>query len=225
MPDESARPRAFEAVLFDLDGTLADTALDLGYALNLQRARHGLPPMDAQTVRPHASHGTPGLLGIGFGISPDDASFRTLREEYLALYEANLSRKTRLFPGMETVLETLEQKGIRWGIVTNKPARFTLPLLEALNLSARAACVISGDTCRNAKPHPEPLLRAAQQLGADPARCLYVGDAERDAQAARAAGMPAIIAGYGYLGAGDQPERWGVDGILDAPADLLTFLP
>ncbi len=225
MPDASGRPRPFEAVLFDLDGTLADTALDLGYALNLQRARHGLPPLDAQTVRPYASHGTPGLLGIGFGVSPDDASFRVLREEYLALYEANVSRKTRLFPGMEGVLDTLERKGVRWGIVTNKPARFTLPLIEALDLSARAACVISGDTCRNAKPHPEPLILAAQRLGTEPARCLYVGDAERDAQAARAAGMPAIIAGYGYLGEGDQPERWDVDGIIDTPAELLTFLP
>jgi phosphoglycolate phosphatase len=213
-----------QAVLFDLDGTLADTAPDLGYALNLLRERHGLAPLAQETIRPYASHGTRGLFEIGFGLTPENARFDPLREEYLALYTANLCRFTQLFPGMVTLLEALEERNIHWGVVTNKPARFTNPLLEQLGLIGRAASIISGDTCPHPKPHPEPLLCAAREIGVAPQTCLYVGDAERDIEAARAAGMPALIADYGYLGAADRPETWGAQGRIDTPLGILAFL-
>ncbi|BAN34861.1 2-phosphoglycolate phosphatase [Sulfuricella denitrificans skB26] len=214
-----------KAVLFDLDGTLADTAPDLGHALNLQRERHGLPPLPQETIRPYASHGTVGLFDIGFGLTPQDERFAPMREEYLALYTANLCLHTTLFPGMAELLAALEARNISWGVVTNKPARFTNPLLELLGLSKRAASIISGDTCAHPKPHPEPLLRAAREIGVAPQSCLYVGDAERDIEAARAAGMAALIADYGYLGAEDRPETWGADGRIDTPLGILAFLP
>ena len=213
-----------QAVLFDLDGTLADTAPDLGHALNLQRERHGLPPLPQEIIRPYASHGTVGLFDIGFGLTPQDARFAPMREEYLALYTANLCLHTTLFPGMAELLAALEARNISWGVVTNKPARFTEPLLELLGLSKRAASIISGDTCAHPKPHPEPLLCAAREIGVAPQSCLYVGDAERDIEAARAAGMSALIADYGYLSAEDRPETWGADGRIDTPLGILAFL-
>lgn len=214
-----------QAVLFDLDGTLADTAPDLGHALNLQRERHGLPPLPQEIIRPYASHGTVGLFDIGFGLTPQDERFAPMREEYLALYTANLCLHTTLFPGMAELLAALEARKIAWGVVTNKPTRFTEPLLELLGLTQRAASIISGDTCIHPKPHPEPLLRAAREIGVAPQSCLYVGDAERDIEAARAAGMSALIADYGYLSAEDRPETWGADGRVDTPLGILAFLP
>ncbi|MDP3482884.1 MAG: HAD-IA family hydrolase [Sulfuricella sp.] len=213
-----------KAVLFDLDGTLADTAPDLGHALNLQRERHGLPPLAQEIIRPYASHGTVGLFDIGFGLTPQDARFAPMREEYLALYTANLCLHTTLFPGMAELLDELEGKGIAWGVVTNKPARFTNPLLEQLGLIGRAASVISGDTCSHPKPHPEPLLCAAHEIGVAPQSCLYVGDAERDIEAARAADMPALVAAYGYLGENDKPETWRAQSIIDSPAEIMRYL-
>ena len=213
-----------KAVLFDLDGTLADTAPDLGHALNLQRERHGLPPLPQETIRPYASHGTVGLFDIGFGLTPQDERFAPMREEYLALYTANLYLHTTLFPGMAELLAALEARNISWGVVTNKPARFTKPLLELLGLSRRAASIISGDSCPHPKPHPEPLLTAAREIGIAPQSCLYVGDAERDIEAARAAGMAALIADYGYLGAEDRPETWGAHGRINSPQDILAYL-
>ena len=213
-----------KAVLFDLDGTLADTAPDLGHALNLQREQHGLPPLPQEIIRPYASHGTVGLFDIGFGLTPQDERFAPMREEYLALYTANLCLHTTLFPGMAELLAALEARNISWGVVTNKPARFTEPLLELLGLSKRAASIISGDTCAHPKPHPEPLLCAAREIGVAPQSCLYVGDAERDIEAARAAGMSALIADYGYLSAEDRPETWGADGRIDTPLGILAFL-
>ena len=213
-----------KAVLFDLDGTLADTAPDLGHALNLQRERHGLPPLPQEIIRPYASHGTVGLFDIGFGLTPQDARFAPMREEYLALYTANLCLHTTLFPGMAELLDELEGKGIAWGVVTNKPARFTNPLLELLGLTQRAASIVSGDTCPHPKPHPEPLLCAAREIGVAPQSCLYVGDAERDIEAARAAGMPALVAAYGYLGENDKPETWRALSIIDSPAEIMRYL-
>jgi len=212
------------AVLFDLDGTLADTAPDLGHALNLLRERHGLPPLSAEAIRPQASHGARGLLGLGFGLTPEDPGFKALREEFLELYAANICLHTRLFPGTAELLEQLERRHILWGVVTNKPARFTEPLLQALGLAQRAACVVSGDTCANSKPHPEPMLLASRQTGVPPQACLYVGDAERDVEAAEAAGMPALVARYGYLDAHDQPETWGAHGMVDHPREILEYL-
>lgn len=217
-------PAAYRAVLFDLDGTLVDTAPDLGYALNQLRQRQGLAPLADEAIRPQASHGARGLLHLGFGITPEDADFQALRQEFLAIYEANLVRFSRLFPGMADVLSHMEAAGIRWGVVTNKPERYTVPLLRGLNLLERAACVVSGDTCPQPKPHPEPMLHACRLAGAEPKECLYVGDAERDVEAARAAGMPTVIARYGYLGADDRPEEWGAAGYIDAPEGLFDWL-
>ncbi len=213
-----------EAVLFDLDGTLADTARDLAFALNEQRRLHGLAPLPFERIRPVASHGARGLLALGFNLAPDAAEFAAMRAQFLELYERHLCDHTRLFPGMEETLSAIEGRGLKWGVVTNKPARFTLPLMRALSLDGRAACIVSGDTTANAKPHPEPLLRAAGQLGLPPARCLYVGDAQRDVAAARAAGMTVLVALYGYLAAEDEPHRWQADGTIAEPRDLLAWL-
>lgn len=212
------------AVLFDLDGTLADTALDLGFALNQQRQRHGLTPLAHEIIRPQASHGARGLLQIGFDVTPESANFTDLRTEFLELYSQHICDHTVLFPDTAELLKELETRGLRWGVVTNKPARFTLPLLQALQLEQRAACIISGDSTANSKPHPEPLLAAAAQMHIAPAACLYVGDAERDVEAAVAAGMRALIANYGYLDQSDRPETWGAHGRIDTPMEVLNYL-
>jgi phosphoglycolate phosphatase len=212
------------AVLFDLDGTLADTALDLGYALNEQRRRHGLAPLPHEQLRPYASHGVRGLFEVGFNLMPQDPSFSTMREEYLQLYTTNLCRLTCLFQGMAETLQQLEQHDIPWGVVTNKPARFTDPLMTALNLSNRAASIISGDTCAHPKPHPEPLLCASREIGLPPEQFAYIGDAQRDMEAAIAAGMCPIIARYGYLGPNDHPEEWGASNMIESPLELLNVL-
>ena len=212
------------AVLFDLDGTLADTAPDLGHALNLQLQRYNRAPLPIAAIRPHASAGSRGLLQLGFGISPGDADFEAMRREYLALYDENLCCETTLFPGVAELLSALEQRAVAWGIVTNKPHRFTVPLVEQLGLAGRAGCVVSGDTVPRAKPHPDPLLKASSDLGIAPAEAIYLGDDERDTQAARAAGMRSVIAGYGYLGDGSRPETWGAEAIIGHPAELLNYL-
>jgi 2-phosphoglycolate phosphatase len=213
-----------KAVLFDLDGTLVDTAPDLGYALNLQRARHGLPALDDAIIRPQASHGARGLLGIGFDLHPDDAKFASMREEFLQLYADNICRHSRPFPGVLELLDALEARQLKWGVVTNKPARFTEPLMSLLDLAERATCIVSGDTCPEPKPHPAPMLAAAKLCGAAPAQCLYLGDAERDIQAANAATMPALVAAWGYLDASDQPHTWGAHGSIHHPLDTLDYL-
>ena len=211
-------------VLFDLDGTLADTAPDLGFALNQQRLARGMSELPIETVRSQASSGARGLLKIGFGIEPGQSGYEAMRDEFLEIYEENLARSSQLFPGVSALLEQIERRGLRWGIVTNKAERFTFPLLRALSLIERAACVICGDTTPNPKPHPAPLLAAAKKLGVPPGQCIYVGDDERDVQAGHAAGMPVVVARYGYLGNGRPPEQWGADGFVDSPADLLCVL-
>lgn len=214
----------FDTVLFDLDGTLVDTAPDLGLALNEMRRRRGMPALPQASTRPQASHGSQGMLRLGFGIAPEHADFPALRQEFLASYAAHLTTSSTLFPGMAAVLASLEGRGLKWGVVTNKPARYTEPLLAHLGLMARAACVVSGDTCPHAKPHPAPLLHACQLAASTPAQCLYVGDAARDVAAAAAAGMPTLVALYGYLGEQDQPEQWGAAGYIHTPAGLLDWL-
>lgn len=213
-----------KAVLFDLDGTLVDTAPDLGHALNLQRGRHGLAPLADELIRPQASHGARGLLSLGFGLHPEDARFGPMREEFLQLYADNISRHSRPFDGVLDMLGRLEGRGIGWGVVTNKPARFTEPLLSILDLADRAACIVSGDTCPQPKPHPAPLLQAAKEAGHPPEHCLYVGDAERDVEAAVAANMPALVALWGYLDETDQPQAWGARGLINSPAQILDYL-
>ena len=212
-----------QAVLFDLDGTLADTAPDLGYVLNQLRTARGLPPLPLAATRPVTSNGVRGLLKIGFDMTPEHADYAQLKDEFLALYAANLHRETRLFPGMQELLAELEQRGVKWGVVTNKPRRFTEPLLDALGVRQRAACVISGDSVGQLKPHPAPLLAAAQSIGVVPASCLYFGDDRRDVIAARAAGMPVAVALFGCLDGG-APETWGADALLAHPLDLIALL-
>ena len=220
-----AQPLPVRAVLFDLDGTLADTAGDLAAAVNRVRADQGLPPLPLDTLRPHASHGARGLLGAGFGITKESVSFEPLRDAFLDYYAQALCQHTRLFSGADIVLAEIERRGLRWGIVTNKAARFTLPLLERLQLAPRAKAIICGDTTPQPKPHPAPLIAAAVALSVDAADCLYVGDAERDIAAGQAAGMKTLVARYGYLGAADSPEKWPADGWIDSLPALLEWLP
>ena len=215
-------PRA--CVLFDLDGTLLDTAPDLTAALNRLRRERGDPELSPAAIRPTVSHGSPGMLKLGFGLEPDDARYAELNQRFLALYREAIAVQTALFPGMAEVLTHLEAVGIPWGVVTNKPGWLTEPLLKALALWARAACVVSGDTLDKRKPDPEPLWYACERVGVAPACALYVGDAERDVQAGNRAGMTTLVAGFGYLGAEDRPEEWGATGWLERPADLLGWL-
>jgi phosphoglycolate phosphatase len=211
-------------VLFDLDGTLADTAPDLAGAVNRMLTSRGRPPLSLSTLRPVASHGARGLIGRAFGLTPADPGYEDLRQEFFREYESALCRDTRLFPAMPQTLAALENADIRWGIVTNKIARFTDPLVQALGLAERAACIVSGDTTAHAKPHPAPLLHAAQAAGLDIAVSIYVGDDLRDVQAGRAAGMRTVAAAYGYLGDGAPVEQWGADHVIHRPDDLLPLV-
>lgn len=220
-------PRALpiDAILFDLDGTLADTAPDLAAALNRVRGARGLPPLPLAHLRPYASHGARGLIGAGMGVTSDDPEYAGLRDDFLVEYEAALCVETTLFADVDTVLDAIEARSLRWGIVTNKATRYTLPLLELLGIATRARAVVCGDTTPHPKPHPAPLLAAAQVLGVDPRRCLYVGDAERDVTAGVAAGMHTIVARYGYIEPDDVPDAWPADGIVAVPSELLDWLP
>lgn len=211
-------------VLFDLDGTLADTAPDLGLALNLQRKRHGLPFLDQDIIRPYASHGSRGLLGIGFGLKPGDADFVAMRDEYLALYDEVFARTPLLFEGMEALLQSIEAAGLGWGVVTNKPRRFSAPLLEALELDQRMACLVCADDAPRPKPYPDSLLLACQQGDVGPENCIYIGDAQRDIEAGMAAGMPTVVALYGYLDQTDRPLEWGADYVAHEVAGIETCL-
>lgn len=213
----------YAALLLDLDGTLLDTAPDMGGALNRLRIERGLEPLPSAAFRPVVSHGAARLVALGFPDATGDA-FEQLRLRFLDIYAQNLAGQTRLFPGIDAVLTELEHRGLPWGIVTNKPAWLTDPLLEALALSHRAACVVSGDTLAERKPHPLPLLHAAALAGVRPEHCVYVGDAERDIQAGRAAGMATVVAAYGYLSADDDPRSWQPTGIVAEPADLREWM-
>jgi 2-phosphoglycolate phosphatase len=214
-----------DAVLFDLDGTLADTAPDLAAALNRVREGRGLAPLPAGRLRSSASHGARGMLGAGMGVTPEHPDYPELRAAFLAQYEAGLCVGSTLFSDVDTLLATIEARSLKWGIVTNKATRYTTPLLDLLGLGGRAGAVVCGDTTPHAKPHPAPLLAAAEQLGVAPARCVYVGDAERDVTAGVAAGMRTIVARYGYIEAHEAPETWPADGFIDDPASLLAWLP
>jgi N-acetyl-D-muramate 6-phosphate phosphatase len=216
--------RKTRAVFFDLDGTLADTAPDLGGALNQLLEELGRPALEMTTLRPHVSAGTRGMLGIGFGLAPDAAGYPDLAKRFLELYAARLCHGTRLFDGMAPLLDDLDRRGILWGIVTNKPARFTLPLADCLRLSERAAAIVSGDSTARPKPAPDSLLLACKMAGIAPTEALYVGDDLRDIQAAHAAGIAAIAAAYGYLGDGAPIVDWAADAIIAGPLDLLGLL-
>jgi 2-phosphoglycolate phosphatase len=203
-----------EAVLFDLDGTLADTAPDMALTVNRMLASRGMPAVAVEQVRPFVSRGARGMVCSAFGITSEHRDFNAMRDEFLRLYGENLVVDTRLFPGMEELLASLESRGIKWGVVTNKFERFARPIIDELGLGKRAAVIVGGDTCPRPKPFPDPLLFAAAAIGVAPMRTLYVGDDERDVQAARAAGMPVVVAGYGYLGDGPPPALWNADAIV-----------
>lgn len=213
-----------DAILFDLDGTLADTAADLGATLNRLRIEQGLKPLPAETIRPHVSHGVRGLLRVGFALAPGDAPYAELSQRFLARYAEALCVDTALFDGMAELLERLEGQGVKWGVVTNKTSRFTLPLLEGLGLARRAACIVSGDSTPRPKPAADPLLLACAIVGTPAQRCLYVGDDLRDIEAGRAAGMGTVAAAWGYLGDGPPLEKWGADTIIQSPAELLGLV-
>jgi 2-phosphoglycolate phosphatase len=213
-----------EAVLFDLDGTLADTAPDLASTVNLMLKSRGLPAVALEQVRPHVSKGARGMIASAFAIGADHPGYAAMRDEFLELYADNLCVESRLFPGMESLLAHLESQSIAWGVVTNKLERFARPVMEGLGLGRRAAVVVGGDTCGRAKPFPDPLLHAAAAMGVAPENVLYVGDDQRDVQAARAAGMPVVVAGYGYLGDGPPPAQWGADAIVESAADLERWI-
>jgi N-acetyl-D-muramate 6-phosphate phosphatase len=212
------------AALFDLDGTLADTAPDLVAAANKMRREWGLALVPVEQLRPLASAGARGLIGGAFGIGPDHHEFAPMREEFLANYEADLCIETTLFPGIAELLDALDSRGIQWGIVTNKVGRLTMPLVEQLGLAARAGCVVSGDTTPHSKPHPAPLLYAAQALALPPEQIVYVGDDLRDIQAGFAAGMATVAAAYGYCGADLPPAMWHAQHIVDSPQQLQRLL-
>ena len=214
---------SIKAVLFDLDGTLLDTAQDFHESLNDLRAEENLAPLTFESVRAQVSHGGHALVRLGFGNLEPEAH-EAMRMRLLNIYRRRLARHTRLFEGGDEMLTELERRGLHWGIVTNKPGWLTDPLLIEVNLHNRARAVVSGDTLPERKPHPLPLLHAAKILGVDPHECVFVGDAERDCQAAQAAGMFVLVAGYGYLGDGDQADAWFSHGWLDTPLELLDWL-
>ena len=215
---------AVQAVLFDLDGTLIDSAPDLAGAANDLRARRGHGPLPFEALRPMVGTGARGMLQVAFGVAPGDADFEPLRSEFLAIYESRMLRETRVFSAMEPVLARLEAAGLAWGIVTNKHERFAWPVIEGLGLHTRAAARVAGDTTPHAKPHPEPLFEAARRAAVSPQACVYVGDDLRDIEAGRAAGMATLAAAWGYLGLGESVDAWGADAVLNSPADLLKWL-
>lgn len=215
---------SFSAVLFDLDGTLVDTAPDLAFALNSLLVEQGQEPLAYEDIRPAASHGSIALLKLGFNLSPEDDNFKSLQQRFIELYQDNIDRETALFEGMEEVITKLEANNISWGIITNKPAFLTDPLVAKLGLVDRAACVVSGDTTAHSKPHPAPMLHACDLINHDPHDCLYIGDAQRDIEAGKNAHMKTITARWGYLSEHDKPENWQADAIIDHPSEILQWI-
>ena len=216
--------RRIQTVLFDLDGTLLDTAPDLANALNAVLRYNDRSPLPFDQIRPAVSHGGRALIELGFKLGPDHPDFAPLKRQLLDHYQAHIAEQTTLFPGMGEVLNSIEQRGFNWGVVTNKPAWLTEPLMDALDLSRRAAAIVSGDTLNECKPHPAPLLHACKLAGSEPETCLYVGDAERDIRAGHHAGMPTLVAMFGYLMEDDEPETWGATALIQHPSDILDWI-
>jgi N-acetyl-D-muramate 6-phosphate phosphatase len=213
-----------QTVLFDLDGTLLDTAPDLAAALNTVLAENCRAPLPFETIRPVVSHGGVAIIRRGFQLQASDPAIEPLRQRLLEVYRANISTHTRPFPGMDDVIDRLEARGLNWGVVTNKPGWLTQPLLSDLGLLQRAACVVSGDTLAQCKPHPAPMLHACRLAGSEPQRCVYVGDAQRDVEAGNNAGMYTLVALFGYFQDNDRPHEWQADAMINTPADLLEWL-
>lgn len=212
------------AVLFDLDGTLLDTAPDLALALNIVLEKHRFPTLPFHEIRPLASTGTRGLLNLGFGIEETDPKYSLLREQFLHVYHDHIKDGTQIFPGIENLLQHLEKNNLPWGVVTNKPAVLAKQLLEHFQLSQRCACIIGGDTLAKRKPDPEPLLHACELMGKSTQQCVYVGDAERDIEAAKRANMISIAALYGYIAGHEDPKAWQADHYVDHPQDIIYWL-
>lgn len=215
--------KRIQAVLFDLDGTLIDSAPDLGAAADAMRTLRGMPSLPLEQYRPMAGAGARGMLGVAFGLTPEAPEFADMREEFFCNYEARMTRSTIVFDGVAHLVANLRQRGLRWGIVTNKSQRFTNPLVASIADFSSVAVVVSGDTTPHSKPHPEPLLFAARSLGFLPEQCLYVGDDERDIQAGKAAGMPTVAATYGYLGSKTDTSQWAADAEINSPLQLLQL--
>ena len=213
-----------DTVLFDLDGTLLDTAPDMAHALNTLRNYHGLPDLALAQIRPCVGFGSKALLKLGFGMDDHHPEYPRLLEEFFAAYDHCLAHSTVLFPEMAAVLNHLEAKNIPWGIVTNKPARFTSEILDALDLTRRSAITICGDTLTNRKPHPEPLLHACKILQRSPATTLYVGDTITDVQASKAAGTRSLVALYGYISADEDPYAWQADGYVETAGEIIKWV-
>ena len=213
-----------QAVLFDLDGTLIDSAPDLAAAADIMRVARGLPSLPLEQYRHMAGAGARGLLGVAFGMTPDHADYEAMREEFFCNYERSLTQRTEIFEGVPELLESLVNQGMKWGVVTNKAERFTLPLTASMDLFAKAGAIVSGDTTPHAKPHPEPLFEAVRRLGVDASRCVYVGDDERDIVAGRAAGMATVAVTYGYLGAQADTSQWGANATINCVNELLPLL-
>ena len=214
-----------QAVLFDLDGTLIDSAPDLGAAADKMRVDRGLPSLPLARYRPMSGAGARGMIGVAFGVTPQAPEFPALRDEFLSNYEACMTQRTNAFDGVAELVEALVARCIAWGVVTNKVSRFTAPLTRLMPLFATSKVVVSGDTTAHSKPHPAPLLEAARRLGLPPQRCIYVGDDERDMQAGRAAGMDTVVATYGYLGSQADTSLWGATAAIAEPLQLLPLLP
>jgi 2-phosphoglycolate phosphatase len=219
-----ANPPRFAAVLFDLDGTLIDSAPDLGAAADKMRTDRGLPSLDYALYRPMAGAGARGMLGVAFNMEPEHPEFNVMREEFFVNYEQCMTQRTYAFDGVPELINQLTQSRLAWGVVTNKSQRFTNPLTQSMPLFASAGTIISGDTTPHSKPHPAPLLEAARQLGVAPGECVYVGDDERDVVAGLAAGMHTVAANYGYLGNKADTQAWGAHLQINSPLELLHLL-
>ena len=216
--------RGVRCVLFDLDGTLIDSAADLGRAADDMRIARGLPSLPISDYRASAGSGARGMLGVAFGVTPDDDGFTVLRDEFFDRYEQRMTMLTQPFAGAEALLQALARHGVPWGVVTNKSSRFVTPLLATMPMFTTASALVCGDTTPHTKPHPAPLHEAMRQIGVRPEQCVYVGDDERDMVAGRAAGMATVAARYGYLGAGAVAERWPADAVINGPSELLNIL-
>jgi phosphoglycolate phosphatase len=213
-----------KCVLFDLDGTFADTAADLHFALNRVLVQQGREEIAFEKIRPAVSHGSRAMLKVAFDIEPDDPGYTELQQQFLHIYAENITLFTKPFAGIETLIDELELRGIHWGIVTNKPAWLTDPLMQQLGFEQRACAIVSGDTTPHAKPHPQPILHACEKAGTDPGQALFVGDAIRDIEAGRNAGTKTLVALFGYLHEDDNPLEWQADGQINHPMEILEWL-
>lgn len=211
-------------VLFDLDGTLIDTAPDMANALNILLKEENSSVLSFQEIRPVVSNGSEALVQLGFPGIKDATTIERLKKRYLDIYKNNLCVDSALFPGMQQLISHIEQQNMSWGVVTNKPGWLTEPLMQKIGLAENAACIISGDTTNNRKPHPEPMYLACKQANSKPENCIYIGDAERDIQAGRNAGMFTVVANYGYIGEWESPHDWGADSFIESPVDVISML-